>query len=356
MGKIKEICSKIVENIKSKPKLYGVVLLGVFVFIYLVCGGVAKWKADRAAEEVDNDNYVGNDLPSGSYTDYDQGTQEYQDLYDQEILIKQDQLIQKYGKVPDGFLWDLDGSLVSLGEPDMTAEEVLYAYLNGIRTLDFSSAQKFSRGSKVINRYSGFFDTSDAMSASYVDSFYRNMYTQVLKSIQVKGVESAAVFAANRQVFTVQLEMLDLSSKDFWEEDKYDIYNTLYIYSGDEDDAVKSEQYVYNYVMDYYKSPTAVKKNVTVNITVEKYARLGTGWLVTIDKDVDDYCYYTDGNVVSKYILRSYQEEGREYIKQIRDEEEEAKKAAENVDTEVTDGEAEGNDDEVIEGDPGDDA
>ena len=64
----------------------------------------------------------------------------------------------------------------------------------------------------------------------------------------------------------------------------------------------------------------------------------------------------TDGNVVSKYILRSYQEEGREYIKQIRDEEEEAKKAAENVDTEVTDGEAEGNDDEVIEGDPGDDA
>lgn len=340
MEKVKGILKKI----KSKPKLL-IILSVVFVLIWAIVGGVNQWKAEKVLEEEENSESTNlGDLPGGSYTDYDQDSTEFRELYDQEIINKQEELINKYGSLPEGFLWDLDGSLVSTGDKDMTAEEVLYAYLNGIRTLNFESAQKFSRGSSVVRRYEGFYNSSESNGDTYVDNFYRNMYSEVLKSIQVKKVDSTAVFAANKQVFTVELELLDLSSKDFWEDDKLNIYNTLYIYSSDEDDSVKSEQWVYNYVMDYYKSPEAVTTNVTVNITVEKYARLDTGWLVTIDKDVDDYCYYTDGNVVSKYILRSFQEEGRELIREQRREEQEALKASNDaaegigIEDEVEDG------------------
>ena len=306
----------LVDKVKGNPKwlLMGAAVL--LIVIYFVNG----FKNYREVQEYEQQQQELENISTStdSYLNYDSDSKEYADLYDQEIIKKQDNLIKKYGSLPDGYLWDLDGTLLSLGDKDKTAEEAVYAYINGIRTLDFSSAQKYSRGSRVVERYQSFFNSSESKDDSYADNFYRNMYTEVLTSIQIKDIKSTAVFAENKQVFTIELEMLDLSSKDFWEEDKNDIYNTLYIYSRDEDDSSKSEQYVYNYVLDYYRSDEAVTKNVTVNLTVEKYARLDTGWLVTIDTDIDNYCYYTDGNVVAKYILNSFNNEGKEYIKELR--------------------------------------
>ena len=316
---MKDRLSGMLGYIKSNPKMIIVICFCVVLVIYFIAG-FSDFRAEQ--QQGGTDEVEGTDAYSetDSYINYDSDTEEYADLYDREIIDRQGSLVQRYGELPEGYLWDLDGSLVSLGDANMSAEEVVYAYLNGIRTLDFSSAQKYSRGSFVVDRYATFFDSSDARNDTYADNFYRNMYTEVLTSIQVKGIESVAVFADNRQVFTVELEILDLSSKDFWLEDRDSVYNTLYIYSRDESDTTKSEQYVYDYVLDYYKSDDAVTRNVTVNITVEKYARLNTGWLVTNDKDVDNYCYYTDGNVVNRYILDMFQTEGRDYVRELREE------------------------------------
>lgn len=240
---------------------------------------------------------------------------------DKQLKLAQEGLRLAYGEVPEGYIWDYDGSLLSLGDKGMTAEEVLYAYLNGLRTLDISMAQKYSRYSNVVNTYSSYFDSQDRYSQDYFDSFLRNMYKEVLLSMQVKGVEDISVFAENKQVFTVKLNLLDLSSKDFWLEDKYDIYNNLYIYSADEDDDAKSETYLYNYVLDYYRSNDAVTKDILVNITVERYPDLDTGWLVSIDKDIDDACIYSDGNLMVNYILQCFIDEGRDYVQNIRESE-----------------------------------
>lgn len=312
---MKEKVSGFIGGLKSNPKRLAIIALVIVVFVLFIRG----FNARRQEEKLEQERLAQEELEKQqAELNADVEVNEYAELYDQDVIKRQDQLVQRYGTVPKGYLWDLDGTLISLGDKSKTAEEALYAYLNGIRTLDFSSAQKFSRGSDVVKRYEGFFDSGITYDTDYLDAFYRNMYTQVLSSIQIKDVKSTAVFAESKQIFTVELEMLDLSSKDFWEEDKEDIYKTLYVYGFDEEDDIKAEQYVYDYVLDYYKSKEAITKNVTVNITVEKYAKLDTGWLVTIDSDVDAYCYYEDGNIVAKYILQKYRNEGKFYVKELR--------------------------------------
>lgn len=319
---MKKVFGKFKDWLTKDKKNIFIVLIVIAAVIFFVSGfkGFLKERdAKRKQEQLEA--LQTQQTPTGS-NKVDYG------VYDSEVYKKQEALQLKYGTPPDGFLVDLDGTYVSLGD-DSTSEEVLYYFLNGVRTLDFETAQKYSKGSSVIQRYNNFFDPNLAKNASYVDTFYRNMYKEVLTSIQVKSILDTASFANNKKVYTVELEMLDLSDKSFWQNDKMEIYETLYIYSRDELDSTKSEQYVYDYVLNHYKSGNAVRKNVTVNITVEKYARLKTGWLVTIDKDIDDYCYYTDGNVVARYILRDFNDVGKELIKsQRREEEERAKEEA----------------------------
>ena len=311
---IKSKIKDIVDDLRTNPKKAALILVIIIVFVFFI-NGFRNFRANQLAERDGQDDGTGTVVVNNPT---ETPTPNSVDLYDSTIINRQTELVQKYGDLPEGYLWDMDGTLLSLGDPDATAEEALYAYLNGIRTLDFSSAQRFSRGSFVVNRYEQFFDANTARDDSYQDNFLRNMYTLVLMSIQPKGVTNTAVFTENKQVFTIELEMIDLSSKDFWEADKYDLYETLYIYSQDESDYTKMEEYVYNYVLDYYKSDRATHRNVTVNVTVEKYAGLRTGWLITVDKDIDNYCYYTDGNLVSRYIINSFNQDGREYIRENR--------------------------------------
>ena len=200
----------------------------------------------------------------------------------------------------------------------MSAEDVVYAYLNGLRTLDISAAQKYSRNSLVVDTYSSYFDSKD-VSSDYYDSFVRNMYKEVLLSIQPLEIVDTTLFADNKQVFTVKLEVLDLTSKDFWLQDKDTIYKNLYIYSNDENDSAKSEIYLYDYVLSYYRSPEAVTRTVDVNLTVEKYPDLDTGWLVSDDSELDAICKYKEGNLTVSYIQSQFNEYGKEKIKQERD-------------------------------------
>lgn len=147
-----------------------------------------------------------------------------------------------------------------------------------------------------------------------MDQFLRTMYKESLLSLQVKGIESNAVFAANKQVFTVKVSMLDLTNKDFWKKDEMEIYKNLYLYDQDEANTTKSDIYLYNYISDYYKSDNAVLRDVTFDITVQKYPDLDSGWLVSIDNDVDDACSYKDGKLVVSYIKEMYRNSGRDKV------------------------------------------
>lgn len=291
------------DFIKNNKKVL-VIVGGVLVVFILIKGGVSARNEKIKQEEADK-------LTEQLLAEANEGATS--DEGDSLLMQMQPELVKSYGKVPEGFIWESDGSLLSLGDKSMSAEDVVYAYLRGLSSLDISTVERYSRSSKVVESYSTYFDDKNK-NTDYMDQFLRTMYKESLLSLQVKGIESNAVFAANKQVFTVKVSMLDLTNKDFWKKDEMEIYKNLYLYDQDEADTTKSDIYLYNYISDYYKSDNAVLRDVTFDITVQKYPDLDSGWLVSIDNDVDDACSYKDGKLVVSYIKEMYRNSGRDKV------------------------------------------
>lgn len=283
----------------QKHWVMSIVIFVVFALIFIV-SGVIRTRNQQKTEVQSTTVSSQNEDKTGS-----------SNSEDSILMRQQSELIAKYGNLPEGYLWDLDGTLLSQGDKSMSAEEVLYAYINGLKSLDFSMAQKYSRNSRVVETYSGYFDSMNS-NTDYSDAFYRNMYKQALLSMQVLGIESNSIFADNKQVFTVRIQMLDLTDKTFWVKDKYYIYQSLRVYS--EEDSTKADLFLYDYILNYYKSEEAATREVTFDITLEKYIDLDTGWLVSIDTDIDNACKYSDGTPVIRYIKEMYNSEGRDLI------------------------------------------
>lgn len=283
----------------QKHWVMSIVIFAVFALIFII-SGVIRTRNQQKTE-----------VPSTTVSSQNEDKTGSSNSEDSILMRQQSELIAKYGSLPDGYLWDLDGTLLSQGDKSMSAEEVLYAYINGLKSLDFSMAQKYSRNSRVVETYSGYFDSMNS-NTDYSDAFYRNMYKQALLSMQVLGIESNSIFADNKQVFTVRIQMLDLTDKTFWVKDKYYIYQSLRVYS--EEDSTKADLFLYDYILNYYKSEEAATREVTFDITLEKYIDLDTGWLVSIDTDIDNACKYSDGTPVIRYIKEMYNSEGRDMI------------------------------------------
>lgn len=291
-----------IDKFKGCSKKQKTIIISCIVGTLLVGGvvrarNIAKARGDANAQKV---------LAELESTENTSGKNPYSE--DSILMSMQDDLVSRYGSLPDGFVWDLDGSLLSLGDKNMSAEDVVYAFMRGLSTLDFSTVSRYSRGSTVFSSYSNFFDTNNKVT-DYAEQFTRNMYKQCLLSLQVKGIESEAVFAENKKVFTVSVKMLDLTDKDFWRKDSETIFNNLYLYNNSEDDSTKSEMYLYDYILNYYKSAEAKLRDVNFDITVQRYPDLDSGWLVSIDGDIDNACKYKDGTVVAKYIRQVYNED-----------------------------------------------
>ena len=287
-----------------KVKRNIIILVVIFIVLIVIVRGITGKKAENKQQE-ETDAYTEQLLEQAKEGDTE--------ISDSLLIQMQDDLIKTYGQVPDGYIWDIDGELLSLGDKSMTAEDVVYSYLNGLRTLDFSTVQKYSRSSVVVDTYEGYFSETDK-NTDYTDQFLRNMYREALLSIQVKGIENSSVFAENKQVFSVSVEMLDLTEKDFWYDDRVKIYKNLQLYDSDQSDSTRAEMYLYDYIADYYASDDAAKREVTFDLTVQRYPDLNTGWLVSVDTDVDNACRYADGKLVVSYIQEMYRDEGQDVL------------------------------------------
>ena len=295
--------SKLLEKLSKKVLL----IIAVVVVLVLFIGRAVFSTMQAQQDQQDADAYTKQLLEEAKAGD--------SEVTDSLLLQMQDDLIKTYGQVPDGYIWDIDGTLLSLGDPDMTAEEVVYAYLNGLRTLDISSAQRYSRDSMVISTYESYFDETNR-NTDYTDQFLRNMYREALLSMEIEGIENASVFAENMQVFTVRVKMLDLTLKDFWFDDKMEIYRNLRVYDSDQNDSTRAEMYLYDYISDYYSSDDAAMRETTFDLTVQRYPDLNTGWLVSIDTDIDSACRYADGTLVVSYINEMYRDEGLDLLEE----------------------------------------
>lgn len=294
--------SKILGIFKVKRNI--TILVIVLLVIIVVGRGIAsRNSANKKQDETD------------AYTEQllEQAKEGDAEVTDNLLLQMQDDLIKTYGQVPDGYIWDIDGELLSLGDKSMTAEDVVYSYLNGLRTLDFSTVQKYSRSSMVVDTYEGYFSETDK-NTDYTDQFLRNMYREALLSMQVEGIENSTVFAENKQVFSVKVNMLDLTDKDFWYDDRVEIYRNLKMYDSDQSDSTRADMYLYDYISEYYASDRASTRDVTFDLTVQRYPDLDTGWLVSVDTDIDSACRYADGKLVVSYINEMYRDEGQDVL------------------------------------------
>lgn len=57
-------------------------------------------------------------------------------------------------------------------------------------------------------------------------------------------------------------------------------------------------------------------REVDFDITVQRYPDLDSGWLVSVDSDVDSACKYRDGKLVVSYIKDMYRNEGIDIAKE----------------------------------------
>ena len=280
------------------------VLIGGLIFVIILLLILApilrkRVTAKKTQEEAQKQEQVEKEKQKDTgVTNSGTGTDKY-------LMQIQDRLKARFGEAPEGYIRNQDGTLQSLGDKDKSSEDVLYAYLRSLSILDFSTVQKYTRKSSVVKTYNEFFDSKNS-SNDYKDAFIRKMYKETLLSIEVKGVEDQAIFASNKIVYTVKLKILDLTNKDFWLEDREEIFKNLMAID-EEGDTTKSEQYIYDYVINKYsKSKDKLTREVRLDLTLEKFADLGSGWLVSIDKELDDNFKYKDGKLFTTYVLEQF--------------------------------------------------
>lgn len=294
-----DILSNIWDWVKSHKKST-FAIIGVILFIILMISANNHAKQKKLKEQQASTEQVSTEEANNSKS-YTEGTDAY-------LMSMQPELRKSFGTPPEGFIWDLNGKGISLGDKSKSSEDVLYTYIRALSTLDLATAQKYSRDAKVVETYNDYFSKANANQADYQEQFMRNMYKQALTSMEITGVESSSKFASNKSVYTVTISMLDLTAKDFWEKDKDNLFKKLSGYESKENDSTKLEIFLYDYILNYYKTPTAVKRTVSMDITLERYPDIDSGWLVSIDKDIDDAAKYNNGTLVTNYITEQFRQ------------------------------------------------
>lgn len=292
--RLKDLWDIIKKNKKNTVAVVAVILL-------LVAFWNSNYRNKQTTTQKDKIEQTETETNTNPSVEYVEGTDAY-------LMSMQEELRKNYGTPPKGFIWDISGELISLGDKSMSSEDVLYSYVRALSTLDFSIAEKYSRGASVVNTFSEYLSAQNAKQSDYQEAFLRNMYRVALTSLEVEEVESSAKFAKNKVSYTVRMNMLDLTSKDFWEKDKESLFRELDNFDYKENDSTKLDIFLYDYILKYYKSEDATKREVTFDITLERYPDIDSGWLVSIDKDIDDAAKYTDGTLVTTYIKEKYRD------------------------------------------------
>lgn len=280
-------------NISKKIIIIVVGIIALIIISSLVSKHNREKEIARRSQEADSN--VVDDGDTEATTEYD---------YD---AAEQANLREKFGEPPEGFEWDLLGNLVATGRTgNETAEDIVYIYIRALSILDFSTAQRYSSTSKVTDTYNGYYDEYSTIITDYYQNFRRKQYKEALQSIELLNVTDTAVFADGTEMVTLKIRMLDLTDKDFWRADQDNLYNQLREYDNIEADAVKRDQFIYDYIYNAYKTGMVKKRDIDIEIVVAK--ENNSGWLVKDDTELDAALSYEWGNDIATYIQSEYQD------------------------------------------------
>ena len=282
------------KGLKLKTKIIIIVPV-VFILAYIIFGGDYRNSQNNTGTtnaENNNNNVSSTALPKA--------TQESsQD-------IRQKSLIKRFGEPPKGFKWKDDGTLEAIGDAELSAEDVMYAFVKGCTMLDFATAERYSDSSSVVETYRKYFEKNEDDATHSTDTSYeRNIYKSVLTTLNIESINDTAVFADGETAFNLSVRCIDLSNKDFWKKDKKEIFNKLWNLYEVQDDKEMVVDYLYSYISDYYTSKNVVTTVRDMDLRVGKGAN---GYLVIDDADFNAICTYKDGVQVQTDILTAYDE------------------------------------------------
>lgn len=218
---------------------------------------------------------------------------------EEELLMERCDIFE----IPDGYILTSACNILPAGDSDVTQEEVGYIYLRALSNLDLETAARYSYSTDVIKTYNRYFEIEDDF--TYDQNFNRTVYKQALLSLAVNGVADTATFPDGRIVITFKIDMLDLTNKDFWLDDQEEIFENLEKYRVTESDSTKAKEYLYDYVLEYYQRPDAIKRSTTVAITIDRVSGYDH-WLVSDDSALDAMLAYLDGESVVSHIMLQY--------------------------------------------------
>lgn len=216
-------------------------------------------------------------------------------------------LREQYGIPPEGFKWDYQGNLVAIPDIEsMNAEDIVYTYLQSLHMLDFATAQRVAAASSIIETFEDYYSDITAALADSEDEYDRSLMKLCLENMEIEGISNTVVQANGTYVFTVDITCLDLTNKEFWRDDEYALYQTMYAYDNTETDSTKKEQYLYSYILDAYKKKICGEHTISVDLVVVK-ANNG-GWLIKDDNSLRKNLLNVDGLSLSAYINAQYNE------------------------------------------------
>lgn len=296
-------------NEEQKPKkkfqvkiagfTFGVVhfaILGVIILVIIISSAVKSSKENAAAEEAARQAEEAAQNAANA-----QGASTTIDVHAE----MQKSLTAQFGEAPDGFEWDYTGNLVALGnDDDATCEDVIYMFIRSLSILDFSTAERYSDNSEVVSSYKDYYSTVSNTITDYYSNFLRKQFKKSITSIEINNISDTAVFSDGSQYVTLNLNVLDLTDKDFWEKDKDTIFSKMRTYKETETDDTKMNQYIYDYIYSKYEDGTIGKRPITVELVVTK--QNGGGWLVSGDGELDAALEYENGVDVATYITDSF--------------------------------------------------
>ena len=282
------------QDILKNKKIMGIIG-GVLVFIILI-GGIRSYNSSKKAKQA-----AEIEAQKAQQTDITKVDLKSLSDFDKEQI----RWIERYGTPPKGFRWKDDGTLQALGDPNLKDTDVAYTYIRALSTLDIATAQKYSNKTNVITSLNRYYSTEADF--TYDENFKKDMFKQVLLSIKPVKITNVANFANFRNAITMKIEVTDLTNKDFWKKDSSKIFKDLKEYKKTEQDTTKAKNYLYKYVLDYYKSEKPAKHEVEINLVLDQDKTSG-GWIVVKDKDLDNIAKYADGELVVNNILAAYDE------------------------------------------------
>ena len=281
----------------------------VLIFIFVKVSEKSEEEAHQKQLEASNnssgtDSY-GDDMGS-SFDDEDDNSDVTLDpdklaLYDKE----QQALIKVFGFPPEGYVWDEDRNLVAISYDEMTVEDVVYGFLRNISMLDFSTACRYASNSVTIDSYKNYYEDNIG-DVSTTTAFLRKLYKLTLTNIEILEISDTAIFKDGTEFVTVRIRGLDLTSKDFWVDDRDEIFSTLYRYTSGEKDTDKMLNYLYDYIYNKYKSDEAPKKEYEIELVLTK--GLNKGWLIFDDTALYNVVSNVEGNNLYQYILDDFED------------------------------------------------